>query len=70
MHRIELIFDRRELSDKMAEMRIWLDARRCEPSKFSTHGAGSAILVKLAFHDAEAAVAFAEQFGGRMAAAA
>ncbi len=70
MHRVEIRLYRNELPDKMAQMRVWLDEHRFEPSVFSYSGHDRAMLVHIAFDEAEPAAAFAERFGGRMAAAA
>jgi hypothetical protein len=70
MHRVEITLQRHELAEKMAEMRVWLDEHRCEPSVFTYYGYGSAIFVQLAFREAAEATAFADRFVGRMAAAA
>jgi hypothetical protein len=70
MHRVEIRLYRNELPDTMAQMRIWLDEHRFEPSFFSYNGYERAVLLRIAFNEAGAATAFAERFGGRMAAAA
>ncbi len=70
MHRVEVRLHREELPDKMAQMRMWLDEHRFEPSIFSCRGFESAMLVRLAFTEAPVAAAFAERFGGEMALAA
>lgn len=73
MHRVEVRLSQNELPDTMAQMRIWLDENRVEPSVFSYNQHDPqerTVLVRVAFNEAKAAAAFAERFRGRMAAAA
>ncbi len=70
MHRVEIRLYRGELADMMAQMRVWLDEHRFEPSVFSCKEHDRTMLVRVAFNEAAAAAAFAERFGGRMAQAA
>jgi hypothetical protein len=65
MHNVELRVTPRELTGKMAEMRIWLDERRFEPAVFSCGEGGKALRVLVAFNAAGEAEAFARRFGGR-----
>ena len=67
MHSVEIRLDPRELTRKMAEMRIWLDERRFEPSTFFCGGDEEALLVSIAFRVPNEAAAFAAHFGGRTA---
>jgi hypothetical protein len=50
----------------MATMRIWLDARRCEPSGFNCFERARGVTVRIDFKAAGAAEAFAEHFGGQV----
>lgn len=68
MHNVELRVSPRELTGKMAEMRIWLDERRFEPAVFSCGEGGKALRVSIAFKAATEAEAFARRFGGRASA--
>jgi len=65
MHNVELRVSPRELTGKMAEMRVWLDERRFEPAIFSCGEGGKALRVSIAFKAAGEAEAFARRFGGR-----
>ena len=69
MHNVELRVTPRELTGKMAEMRIWLDAQHFEPSVFSCGEGGRSLRLSVAFKAAGEAEAFARRFGGRAKAA-
>jgi hypothetical protein len=64
MRTVELRLQPQELSGTMAEMRIWLDERRFEPSSFTYNDSGDRVLVRIDFKVAEEADAFARCFGG------
>jgi hypothetical protein len=55
-----------ELRQQMAAMRIWLDERRWEPSRFSSHDDGRGVRLQVAFMAAREGEAFARRFGGRV----
>jgi hypothetical protein len=69
MHHVELRVNPRELTGKMAEMRVWLDEHRFEPAVFSCGRGGKALRVSVAFKAVGEAEAFARRFGGRASAA-
>ncbi len=53
-----------EMMERMSDMRLWLDGRRFEPSRFSYAQAANDVVVTVEFKiDAEAR-AFAERFAG------
>ncbi len=66
MHSVEMNLRRSELSAAMAEMRMWLDERRFEPSVFSCRDANSGFVVRVEFKVTCEAKAFADRFSGRM----
>jgi hypothetical protein len=67
MSTVEMQLQPSELSAAMAEMRIWLDEHRFEPSVFSCRGAnGAGVLVRIGFKVTEEAEAFADRFTGRI----
>jgi hypothetical protein len=70
MSTVEMKLPPSELSGTMAEMRIWLDQRRFEPSVFSSRGNGADVLVRVGFKVSEEAKAFADRFAGRIGAEA
>jgi len=66
MHTVEIRVPRRELSERMAMMRMWLDERRFEPSTFNCRDAEEDVLVRIEFKVASEAKAFAAHFNGRL----
>jgi len=66
MSTVEMQLQPSELSGAMAEMRIWLDEHRFEPSVFSCRGKGADVFVRVGFQAAEEARAFADRFTGRI----
>lgn len=69
MRTVEMDLRPSELSGAMAEMRIWLDERRFEPSIFCCRRDGAGFLVRVDFKVAVEAEAFADRFSGRIDAA-
>lgn len=69
MRSVETHVPRRELRERMAVMRVWLDEHRFEPSIFSCHDEEEHILVHIEFKVASEAMAFAERFSGRLSTA-
>ena len=66
MYAVDIRVNAGELSWKMSEMRMWLDAFHFEPSTFSCHDLSSGMLVSVNFREPRQAEAFAERFGGRI----
>ena len=66
MRTVEVNLTSDQLSDAMAEMRLWLDERRFEPSVFSCRDVGACVLVRVDFKVAGEAAAFADRFSGRV----
>jgi hypothetical protein len=66
MRTVEIHLEAGELCEQMAAMRMWLDDRRWEPSTFSSHGDGPAVVVRIEFKIAEEGEAFARRFGGQV----
>jgi hypothetical protein len=66
MRTVEIRVSRRELSERMAMMRMWLDERRYEPSTFSCRDVEEDVLVRIEFKVAGEAQAFAARFDGRL----
>ena len=66
MRTVEIDLHPGDLSGTMAEMRMWLDERRFEPSVFCCCDAGAAVVVRIDFKVAEEAAAFADRFGARL----
>lgn len=69
MRSVETHVPRRELRERMAVMRVWLDEHRFEPSIFSCRDDEERILVHIEFKVASEAAAFAERFSGRLSTA-
>jgi hypothetical protein len=64
---VEVVASEDGLSERMNQMRAWLDHQRCEPSRFRVSDAGAQPAGCQVCFSAEAeAVAFAQQFGGRV----
>jgi hypothetical protein len=66
MRTVEIGLRPSELSGAMAEMRIWLDDHRFEPSAFCCRDVGAGVLVRVDFKITDEADAFADRFGGRV----
>jgi hypothetical protein len=66
MRTVEMDLRAGELSAAMAEMRIWLDERRFEPSAFCCRRDGAGVLVRVDFKVTGEAEAFANRFSGRI----
>ncbi len=62
---VEIRLAREKLSERMAAMRIWLDAHRFEPSGFACHELRDDLIVSVGFSRADEARAFAERFAGQ-----
>jgi hypothetical protein len=54
-----------DLSWEMAEMRGWLDANRCTPSRFKYDLARKAVIIQVVFNDNREADVFEQRFDGR-----
>lgn len=65
---VEISFERDSLAQSLAEMRLWLDARRFEPSTFAYDVRWRDVLVAVTFKVEAEADAFADRFGGRFLA--
>jgi hypothetical protein len=63
---VEIRLAMADLRQQMAAMRIWLDERRLEPSRFSSHDDGLGVRLHIAFKTARESEAFARRFGGRL----
>jgi hypothetical protein len=50
----------------MSNMRQWLDQRQVESSSFSSKAVAGRFVVRIRFHVAEQAAAFAKHFAGRV----
>jgi hypothetical protein len=55
---------RADLSREMAEMREWLDANGCAPSRFKYDLARKAVVIQVVFNDDREAEVFKQQFDG------
>jgi hypothetical protein len=66
MHTVEMDLQPSELSAAMAEMRLWLDQHRFEPSGFCCREGGTGVLVRVDFKATGEAEAFAGRFSGRI----
>jgi hypothetical protein len=66
MRIVEIRVSRRELSERMAMMRMWLDERRFEPSTFNCQDVEDSVLIRIEFKAASEAMAFAARFDGRL----
>jgi hypothetical protein len=66
MRTVEMSLRSNELSGTMAEMRMWLDEHRFEPSSFCCRDGGAEILVRVDFKVTIEAHAFADRFRGRV----
>lgn len=66
MRTIEVRLQSSELSGAMAEMRMWLDERRCEPSGFSCRDEARGVVVRVNFRASGEAEAFASRFSGHI----
>jgi hypothetical protein len=66
MRTVEINLEPGELCEQMAAMRMWLDDRRWEPSVFSCHNNGPAVMLRIDFKIAQEGEAFARRFGGRV----
>jgi hypothetical protein len=54
-----------DLSCEMAEMRGWLDANGCTPSRFKYDLAGKAVIIQVVFNNDGEADVFKQRFDGR-----
>jgi hypothetical protein len=66
MHTVEMRLHPSELCAAMAEMRLWLDQHRFEPSAFCCREGGAGVLVRVEFKVTGEAEAFAGRFSGRI----
>lgn len=66
MHTVEMDLQSSELSGTMAEMRLWLDQHRFEPSAFCCRQGEAGFLVRVDFKVTGEAEAFAGRFSGRV----
>jgi hypothetical protein len=62
MHSVEMYLSPSELSATMAEMRVWLDQHRFEPSYFFCQNNNAGVVVRVDFKIAVEAEAFAGRF--------
>ncbi len=62
MRTIEISLKPNELSATMADMRMWLDERRFEPSGFCCREDGVSVFVRIDFKVTAEAEAFADRF--------
>jgi hypothetical protein len=66
MRTVEMDLRGGDLSAAMAEMRMWLDEHRFEPSAFCCRRDGAGVLVRVDFKVSGEAEAFADRFSGRI----
>ena len=66
MMTVEVPVPAEDVSTPMRNMRQWLDQMRFDPSKFMMQEATGRFVVRVRFKAVEEAVAFAEQFAGRV----
>jgi hypothetical protein len=66
MHTVEISLKPNELSAAMADMRIWLDEHRFEPSVFCCREDGASVFVSIDFKVIAEAEAFADRFSGQV----
>ena len=65
-HATEIRVQDGEFIAEMTEMRVWLDGRRFEPSTFRYFHGNGAVIIRVEFKVRDEALAFAEEFGGRL----
>ena len=65
-HATEIRVHDGEFVMQMTQMRIWLDDRRFEPSTFRYSHIGGSVVIRVDFKIHDEAIAFAEEFRGRM----
>ena len=64
---VEIPVEEEGLTERMSQMRAWLDHQRCEPSRFRVSDAGAqAPGCRVYFGTETDAAAFAQKFGGRV----
>jgi hypothetical protein len=64
---VEIVASEDGLSERMNQMRAWLDHQRCEPSRFRvSNAAAQPAGCRVYFSSETEAAAFARQFGGRV----
>ena len=63
---VEIVVSEDGLSERMNQMRAWLDHQRCEPRRFRVSGTGAEPGCRVYFSAEPEAAAFARQFGGRV----
>ena len=67
MQTVEIRYQDRGLAQPMAQMRTWLDDHRAKPTLVEIAFLPSKQLCfRLTFHDGDEAVAFAQEFDGRV----
>lgn len=66
MRTVEMRLQPSELSGAMAEMRVWLDEHRFEPSSFCCREEQPGVIVRVNFKVSGEAEAFASRFSGRI----
>ena len=66
MRTVEISLKPNELSAAMADMRMWLDERRFEPSVFCCREDGASVSVRVDFKITAEAEAFADRFSGQV----
>lgn len=59
-----------DLTERMSQMRTWLDHLRCQPGAFRSSSSGGRPFFRVEFMVESEARAFAQAFGGRMLGAA
>jgi hypothetical protein len=59
-----------DLTERMSQMRTWLDHLRCQPGAFRSSSSGGRPFFRVEFMVESEARAFAQAFGGRVLGAA
>jgi hypothetical protein len=65
MQTIEIVFGAGEFSHQLQQMRLWLDERHCEPSRFDYVCGDHDVVIHLHFKADDDAEAFAKKFAGQ-----
>ncbi len=67
---VELPIGEADFTERMNQMRAWLDHQRCEPTRFQfSYADARSIGCRVHFKTEDEAAAFARQFGGRVLSA-
>jgi hypothetical protein len=67
-HLVEIRYIAGQPARLTAEMLAWLDRRQINPEAFACSSGCPGVAFRISFHNAEDAAAFADAFGGRLAA--